>query len=1073
MKINLNKMANRINKRIYCLLLTLLISLPVFSQGNIGINATGLPPNASAGLDVDFLDKGLLIPRVALTNTSSFTPLSAHVAGMIVYNTATTGDVVPGFYYNNGTNWIPGFLTGTAVGDMLYWNGGHWVMIPIGLPGQFLQVTGSNIPAWGGTTFSTIITTPASSITGISAISGGNITSDGGSAVIMRGVCWGITSGPTIANSKTVDGSGIGIFTSSLTGLLPATTYYVRAYSINSNVVSYGNEISFITLANLPTLAATFAASAITGTTAHSGGNVTSDGGSAIIERGICYATTSNPTTANLKVIDPAPGVGSFGSNLSGLTAGTTYYVRAYAINSVGTAYGSQISFTTLQIPPTIITTAAINILSFSATSGGTYTLNGLGGNLWNYGVAYSTVPNSPTPTYVQTGTTPVPTPFTTNLTGLLGNTTYYIRAYIQGYWNGASAYDFGNELSFTTPAPVLPTVTTTAVTNITTNSGLSGGNVTNNGGAIVTTRGVCWSTSPNPDTTNSKIASGSGNGIYSTTITPLLPGTMYHVRAYAVNSVGVAYGSDQVFTTCSTPIYNIGDYVGGGVVFYVDCSGQNGLIAATVDQGTIVQYGCQGTVTGATGTAIFSGAANTDAILAACATPGIAASLCRNYNGGGYSDWYLPSSGELQQMYNQRGVIPNLTYGLFTYWSSTEGSATVASGFFFYGGYAQAAMKGYGTQMVARAIRAFHGPQIPVVTTDITTNITTNSATSGGNVSSDGGAAVTERGVCWSTTTGPTITDPRTSDGTGTGAFVSNITGLTTGLTYYVRAYATNSVGTSYGNEETFVPAAPGLPTVTTDPMLNLIGAMAEGGGTVVSDGGDPVTAFGVCWSTTPNPTIITNLGMTTDGSGIGTYYSILTGLSIGTTYYLCAYATNGSGTAYGSDVSFTATAATIGQFVSGGSIWGNVFYIDGTGLHGLIADPWGFGTSDWGCNGTFAGASGTAVGTGQANTTSIIADITANSCTSAAPAGAFAAQISQWLGPDWYLPSKDEFDLLWTNRVAAGLDAALSPSFPFWSSSEVNTNTNTPVWFFDGTIWDNTGVKSDLYTVWPIRSF
>ena len=86
----------------------------------------------------------------------------------------------------------------------------------------------------------------------------------------------------------------------------------------------------------------------------------------------------------------------------------------------------------------------------------------------------------------------------------------------------------------------------------------------------------------------------------------------------------------------------------------------------------------------------------------------------------------------------------------------------------------------------------------IPVVSTNEVTKITDTKATSGGNISSDGGATVTERGVCWSTSQTPTITDNKTTDGTGTGSFTSAITGLTANKTYYVRAYATNSAGTA-----------------------------------------------------------------------------------------------------------------------------------------------------------------------------------------------------------------------------------------------------------------------------------
>jgi hypothetical protein len=195
---------NRLIKVLYLLFIAILISQSGFSQ-NVAINVSGAPPNESAGLDVDFPDKGLLIPRVSLTNTGSFAPLSAHVAGMVVYNKATAGDVTPGFYYNNGSKWIPGFLSGNSIGDMLYWNGTDWVMIPIGMPGQYLQISVTNIPIWGAGagTFATISTTAASLITDVSAVSGGTISSDGGSAVLSRGVCWNILGSPTIADNKT------------------------------------------------------------------------------------------------------------------------------------------------------------------------------------------------------------------------------------------------------------------------------------------------------------------------------------------------------------------------------------------------------------------------------------------------------------------------------------------------------------------------------------------------------------------------------------------------------------------------------------------------------------------------------------------------------------------------------------------------------------------------------------------------------------------------------------------------------------------------------------------------------
>ena len=126
----------------------LFISLTGYSQ-SVAINTTSAPANSAAGLDVDFATKGLLVTRVALTSSTSPTPLTAHVAGMMVYNTATAADVVPGLYFNDGTKWVSTLPpAGTATGNMQYWNGTAWVIIQTGSPGQKLVINSSGVPTW-------------------------------------------------------------------------------------------------------------------------------------------------------------------------------------------------------------------------------------------------------------------------------------------------------------------------------------------------------------------------------------------------------------------------------------------------------------------------------------------------------------------------------------------------------------------------------------------------------------------------------------------------------------------------------------------------------------------------------------------------------------------------------------------------------------------------------------------------------------------------------------------------------------------------------------------------------------
>jgi hypothetical protein len=239
---------NKLSLKSLSLLILLSISFPLFSQ-NAGISATGsIPPDNSAGLDINFPTLGLLIPRVALTSTSSFAPLSAHVAGMIIYNTATTADVAPGFYFNNGTRWVPSVPKANTAGDMQYWDGNVWVTIPAGHPGQLMQINSNGVPSWIGAGYAALATSALSNITPTTAASGGNIVSDGGSPVTARGVCWATTPNPTITGSKTSDGTGTGTFISNITGLVSGTTYFLRSYATNSTGTSYGNQLVFPTL---------------------------------------------------------------------------------------------------------------------------------------------------------------------------------------------------------------------------------------------------------------------------------------------------------------------------------------------------------------------------------------------------------------------------------------------------------------------------------------------------------------------------------------------------------------------------------------------------------------------------------------------------------------------------------------------------------------------------------------------------------------------------------------------------------------------------------------------------------
>lgn len=213
---------------------------------------------------------------------------------------------------------------------------------------------------------------------------------------------------------------------------------------------------------------------------------------------------------------------------------------------------------------------------------------------------------------------------------------------------------------------------------------------------------------------------------------------------------------------------------------------------------------------------------------------------------------------------------------------------------------------------------------QIPILSTTTISNIANNTASSGGTITTQGSSAVTARGVCWSTSPSPTTANSKSTDGTGTGSFTSALTGLTANTTYYVRAYATNSSGTAYGNQLIFLTTAnTQLPTVTTTNASSITNTQATTGGNVTNQGSSAVTVKGVCWSTTQNPTTANN--KTVNGSGIGSYSTDIYPLTANTTYYVRAYATNSNGTAYGNQITITT-----GGFVNCGTLTdidGNVY--------------------------------------------------------------------------------------------------------------------------------------------------
>jgi len=600
------------------------------------------------------------------------------------------------------------------------------------LLGFLLAITNSCITEVDPKLLPVLTTIEATKITEATAQTGGSITSDAGFDIIARGVCWSTSPNPTVKDSITKDAAGSGIFESRIMRLTPNTTYYVRAYATNKKGTSYGLQATFKTKSFAIT---TSDITAITVNTALSGGTIVSDGDSVNVSvRGICWGTQSSPTIINNKTVN-GKGVGKFSSPMTELILGTTYYVRAYATNTAGTIYGNELTFITLDGVMTLTTNAATSITATSVTIGGSVPSDS-GSPVTERGLCISKLPSPTISNKIVNGSGTGA--FANNITGLTANTTYYIRAFATNSIGTA----YGNEVSFTTQNGIIE-LTTTDISSITSTTISIGGTISTDGGAVVTARGACWSTSTNPTISDSKTVNGSGIGTFSSSITGLTAETNYYIRAYATNSVGTAYGAEIAFSTKRPSI-----------------------ITTAISDIAANSATCGGNITAIGGATIIA----RGICWSATPNPTIATSS-KTTNGLG--------AGEFASSIT--GLMPGKTYYVKAYATNSIGTS-------------------YGSELSFTTIKI-----LPTISTASAIAITPSTANCGGNISADGGADITSRGVCWSTSQNPTTNENKTNDGIGTSSFTSSLTGLSLGTTYYIRAYATNSIGTAYGSQIVF----------------------------------------------------------------------------------------------------------------------------------------------------------------------------------------------------------------------------------------------------------------------------
>jgi len=279
------------------------------------------------------------------------------------------------------------------------------------------------------------------------------VSKEGRSAVIGMGIAWGKNPNPTVLsdNNAPFAGFGLGTFRIELRNLEDGATYYVRSYAINSIGTAYSEQKVFQTIAKDAPVVTIEPAFEIGLRSARLKGKVTAPGSSTVTERGFVWSVSSGPTLATGNKLTSGSGIGDFEAEMQGLTPGTVYYVKSYAINNEGTGYSTQIQLTTNPPQLPTVTTAEISdITVFTANAGGTITSEGSGG-ITQRGVVYGTNPNpTVSNSVVQMNGSPN---FTGQITNLMQGTIYHIRAFCSGDFGTT----YGEQKTFTTLAFFTP----------------------------------------------------------------------------------------------------------------------------------------------------------------------------------------------------------------------------------------------------------------------------------------------------------------------------------------------------------------------------------------------------------------------------------------------------------------------------------------------------------------------------------------------------------------------------------------------------------------------------------------
>ena len=697
-----------------------------------------------------------------------------------------------------------------------------------------------------------VSTFDAEAVTASGATLSGEVTDECGSAVTERGFVW--VEGdvmPTIENSFVPAGSGFGTMTATVEGLQPNKKYTFRAYATNASGTAYGEAKVFTTLVALPSLS-TSTISNITSTSATFNGVLANDGGESVSEVGFYYSTEKevNPETAQKVSLEystyqksakelsantlysamqsaqkAASDEGeSFSIDVYSLGIKTKYYVKSYAVNSAGVAYGSVVNFETAGEIATIKTVGSSEVTTSSAVlSANITTDNGEKiaerGFVWMEGTGNPTTDSNKLKVSGEVGE------YTATLEGLDPNKKYSFRAYAIN----AEGTAYGDVMSFTTKV-ALPALSNVVIPSLSSTTATLTSKVTYHGGETVTEVGFYYSTESDVDPeTSQKVSRLYSEDTFSIEVANLGINTKYYVKAYAINSAGTAYSEINSFKTESSvpSVQTIGvaDITPESALLSGSVLGDNG--ASITERGFVWIQG-DGTPT-----------VDSHKLTATGTTGEFTSSLT--------------------------GLEPNKKYSFRAYATNSKGTA-------------------YGEIMTFSTVAG-----LPALSSVDVSAITSTSATFASTVTDHGGETVSEVGFYYST---DETVDPATSvkvtQKYAKDAFTSQIADLAIFTKYYVKAYATNSAGTTYSDVVEFK-------TLASTPVVNTVGSSditfnsATLSGKVLTDNGAAITERGFVWIKGEGTPTTSSNKVKVNGT-TGDYTASLSDLEPNVTYSYCA---------------------------------------------------------------------------------------------------------------------------------------------------------------------------------------